>query len=116
MNYGTLLIRLSVALSLLFFGIQKLFNYTGFVDSTASSYASTFVPMFLIYAFLYILPFLEAGIGAWLVSGQYMKTALIAAAVLMLFIQFGNLLGGEPSTVAENVLYIAAIALALYHE
>jgi hypothetical protein len=108
--------KATVALSLLYLGLQKLFAYPAFAAGLASGFADTWLPVGLAEAVLLALPFLEVGTALLLLSNWYRKHAVVAAAGVFLVLQFGNLVLGETSTAVENVIYVAVLALALHTE
>lgn len=108
------LLRVTLGLMFLFFGIGK---FTAGIGNFAAGMQQNFagkLPSILLVPFTYILPFAEVAIGLMLLLGFLNIVGLILAAVLMIALVFGMVLQGQAPTVANNVLYALIIFLLLW--
>jgi len=71
----------------------------------AAVFVDTYLPMPLVHAFLYTLPFVEVALGAMMILGLFTRWAMIGGAVMMLSLIFGNTARQEWGTVGNNMLY-----------
>ena len=77
------------------------------------SFAKALVPMFgktplppwSVYDFLYILPILEALVGAGVLFGLETRRALLGGSILMLILMFGSTLREDWPTVSIQLTY-----------
>lgn len=112
-----LLIRLGMGVIFLFFGIAK---FTVGVSAAAGKNADlfeqqgTWLPLFLVTAFLYVLPFLEVALGFLLLIGLKTRLVLFVSGLLMVHLLFGQVLLFNPDKVAYNLLYVFVLAWGLF--
>jgi len=100
--------RFTMGVDIFFHGTMRLI--TG-LDAWATKQAQAFVgdpilPMWSVLAFLYVLPFIEAALGALTLLGLYTRWVLLAGAALMFVLVFGNLTRQDWGTVGNNLHYV----------
>ena len=69
-------------------------------------FVDTYLPMPLVHAFLYALPFYEIALGTLLILGLYTRWSTIAGAVMMLALLYGNTARQDWATVGNNMHYV----------
>lgn len=109
-------LRATVGVVFLFFGIGKF--SLGLAASAAGieqMFAKTWLPPAGTHTFAVILPFLEVTIGALLVAGLFTRLALLAAALLMVFLTAGLAVAALSQGVALNMVYALALYFLLTH-
>jgi thiosulfate dehydrogenase [quinone] large subunit len=110
-----LLLRLSLGVVFLFFGVSKfLRGPEGFVSGLEERFSSSPLPQELIGPFGLALPFLEVTLGALLILGLFSPLALTGTGVLLLALIFGSVLEPSPPTVAHNVTFELVIFVLLW--
>jgi thiosulfate dehydrogenase [quinone] large subunit len=107
--------RFSMGVVIFFHGAMRVI--TG-VDAWVAKESQIFVgdpllPMWFVVAFLYVLPTVEIVLGALTAAGLYTRWALLAGAVLMLVLVFGNLTRQDWGTVGNELHYILYYALMI---
>lgn len=108
---------LRLAMGSLFFvaGVNKfvmgLGNAAGYVIGT---FSKTWLPAFLVTPYAYVLPFAEIAIAVWLLSGQKLKEAWIATALILISLAFGMAVAQQYPTAASNYVYVVIACLGLY--
>lgn len=100
--------RFSMGVVIFFHGAMRMI--TG-VDAWVTKEAQIFVgnpllPMWFVVGFLFVLPYIEVVLGALTAIGFYTRWALLAGAVLMLVLVFGNLTRQDWGTVGNELHYI----------
>ena len=108
------LLRVTLGVMFLFFGIGK---FTAGIGNVAAGMQQNFagkLPSVLLVPFTYILPFAEVAIGLMLLLGFLNVVGLILAALLMIALVFGMVLQGQAPTVANNTLYALIIFILLW--
>lgn len=111
------LVRITLGVILLFSGISKLLVGPGtFADGLAEDFADTILPMGLVTAFGYVLPFAEVGLGALLLVGLLTPAALAGTGALMVLLTFGTVMLPDPPVVANNLFYALVAAVLLWLE
>ena len=100
--------RFSMGVVIFFHGAMRVI--TG-VDAWVGKESQIFVgnpllPMWFVVAFLFVLPYIEVVLGTLTMLGLYTRWALLAGAVLMLVLVFGNLTRQDWGTVGNELHYI----------
>ena len=109
------LLRITVGVMFLFFGVGKLIRgLSGFVSGVEERFAESWLPQALVTPFAYVLPFAEIAIGGLLILGLFTAAALTAAAVLMMALTFGTVAEPDPATTARNVNYALILFVLLF--
>ena len=62
--------------------------------------------MWLVYSFLYVLPFIEIVLGALTAVGLFTRHALVGGALMIFVLVFGNLTRQAWATVGNNMHYV----------
>lgn len=103
-----LLLRLALAMLFLTAGLGKFIGPgpTHFMEALARDFQGTFLPLFLVRPFAYMLPFLETALGLFLLAGLYRRTALIGTALLLIALSFGKAILGDFQIVAQNFIFL----------
>jgi thiosulfate dehydrogenase (quinone) large subunit len=107
---------LRVALSMIFLvsGIGKFMMGVGaFASHTQEDFAGK-LPMALVGAFAYALPFAEVAIGALLLLGLFNAVSLALAGLLMIALTFGVTMKPDPPTMANNIFYAFVIFVLMW--
>ncbi len=104
MAYG--LFRITLGVNIFFHGFMRIISDTGaWVDSQAVTFSESFLPMFSVKAFLYVLPFVEVIMGALLTLGLFTWWTSVAGALMMLVLLFGNTARQDWGTAGNNMHY-----------
>jgi thiosulfate dehydrogenase (quinone) large subunit len=111
MNFGFLILRLTIGLTFLMAGINKLLNFSTTVDYLQGGFVETWLPGFIVAPFAYVLPFAEAVLGGMIVLGFMTRPALYLTGFLMLSLNFGLLVKSDHAGVARNIVYLVVIGL-----
>ena len=77
------LLRWTLGFNLLGHGLNRIGHPQRFAEGMASDFAHTLLPRPVVLAFAFLLPFLEALLGALLLSGFFVRWALLAGALLV---------------------------------
>lgn len=109
------LLRVTVGITFLFFGIGKFIQGVGtFASSLRERMAGSPVPPDLVSLFATILPFAEVLLGVLLILGLFTSLALAGTAILIMFLTFGTVMEPDPATVARNVNYALVVFVLLW--
>ncbi|HXI99903.1 MAG TPA: DoxX family protein [Micropepsaceae bacterium] len=100
--------RFSMGVVIFFHGAMRMI--TG-VDAWVAKESQIFVgdpllPMWFVVAFLYVLPTIEVVLGTLTMVGLFTRWVLLAGAVLMLVLTFGNLTRQDWGTVGNELHYV----------
>jgi thiosulfate dehydrogenase (quinone) large subunit len=103
--YG--IFRLTLGINILIHGLGRLFGFGAEEFATQTSAAFTHVPLphSAVYAFLVVLPFVEAILGALMVVGLFTRWALTLGGLLIAVLVFGTALRGDWSIVGIQMVY-----------
>ncbi len=113
-SLGYFLLRLTLGMIFLVFGVQKLsMGPSAFAAMVVGQFAKTAFPLGLARAFGLVLPFLETGLGALIVLGLFTVPALAVTAVLLLVLTFGVALS-EPQMIPYNLIYALICFVLLF--
>ena len=107
--------RITLGVNIFFHGAMRLL--TG-LDAWVTMQAKVFVdnpilPMWAVLAFLYVLPFVEAILGALTALGLFTRWALLAGSAMIFWLVFGNLTRQDWGTVGNNMHYVLYYSLMI---
>ena len=95
---------------LIYFGIGGLEPW---VAEQAALFEGHLLPMWLVHAFLYVLPFIEVVLGVLTTLGLFTMPALVAGTLMMFVLVFGNLARQAWGTVGNNMHYVLYYCLLI---
>jgi thiosulfate dehydrogenase [quinone] large subunit len=95
-------------------GLDKFMNYNGTVESMTRPFLETWLPMVAVYAFMYILPFAEIGIGISYLIGFKYRAVLVATGILLAILTFGLAVRGDYEMVSRNLVYFFILLIGLW--
>lgn len=108
------LLRLTLGIVFLFSGVSKFMAGLGNLAGEQAQQFAGKLPVPLVTAFFYVLPFIEVAIGALLVLGLFNGFALILSGLLLAALTFGTVMKGDFATAAHNVSYALVNAALLW--
>jgi thiosulfate dehydrogenase [quinone] large subunit len=112
---GVGLARWGIGVVLLFAGIAKFPNVSGFANYVTSQFEKTWLPKALLVPYAYALPFAEVVLGALLLLGIARNAVLFVTGLLFITLTFGQILLQQPA-VFNNSMYVVATAAILFAE
>ena len=110
-RYGDLssayvLLRITLGMNICLHGVVRWAKgLHGFAESLVPLFAKTPLPPWSVFDFGYVLPVLEALIGAALLFGLQTRRALQVGSILMLVLMFGSSLREDWPTVGIQLTY-----------
>ena len=99
------LLRVTVGVIFLFYGIGKFMGGIGNFVGGMNQQFSGKLPAFMVMPFAYVIPFGELISGALILLGLYTRAGLILSGLLLIGLAFGLVMLGRPDTVAHNLIY-----------
>ncbi len=109
----SLLIRLTLGLAFLAMGINKLTAYSTTVSMIADGFKTSWLPMFLVYPFSYILPVWETLTGVSLLIGFRYRLTLGITGILLALLTFGVTVKSMGDTVPHNLIFVLVVLVGL---
>ena len=113
---GVALARWVIGVVLLFAGIAKLGNVSGFVGYITSQFEKTWLPKAVLLPYAYALPFVEVTLGALLLLGIARNAVLFIAGLFFISLTFGQLLLSQPQVIFQNMIYTVITGAILFAE
>ena len=110
-----LLLRLLLGMSFLGHGLVRLPKLAKFSEWMVQSFSKSMLPQALVTPFSYVLPVAELLTGILLLAGLFTRTALVAAAGIMLVLIFGSSMIEEWSAIPSQLIHGAIAAYLLNH-
>src|SRR5579863_7377124 len=108
------LLRIALGLNICMHGIVRwATGLRSFAESLVPMFQKTPMPPWSVYSFGYLLPIVEATVGACILFGFQTRHALISGAVLMLVLSFGSTLRQDWPTVGIQLTYSVVYSLLL---
>lgn len=117
-TWAYLMARLPLGMSLFGHGLVRLPKLDQFSLGLTTEFNRTFLPLWLLQPFSYVLPFLELLTGILLLLGLFTRFALFLGGLVMVLLIFGSTLIEEWNNVAVQLfygLYFAALLLFVDH-
>jgi thiosulfate dehydrogenase [quinone] large subunit len=113
--YG--IFRFALGVNIFIHGIVRIFGSgpKDFASKTTQSFLPTLLPMWLVFGFLVVLPFVETALGALIAMGLFTRWSLIVGGLLMVLLIFGNALRSDWATVGVQMIYSISYYLLLSH-
>lgn len=106
---------LRIAMASLFF-VAALGKFMMGLDGTSgyilSAFKDTFLPSWMLAPYSYILPFAEALIAVWLLTGYKLRTGWVFTAFVLVTLAFG--LAVSKQSAADVYIYILVACLGIY--
>jgi thiosulfate dehydrogenase (quinone) large subunit len=107
------LLRWTLGFNLLGHGLNRIGHPVRFAEGMANEFAHTSLPRFLVLALGFLLPFLEPLLGVLLLSGFFVRWALLAGAALMVVLSFGTALIGRWDVLTQQLVYAVVYFLLI---
>ncbi len=108
------LLRIALGLNICLHGVVRWTAGLGnFAESLLPMFQKTLLPAWSVYSFGYVLPIVEAVIGACVLFGFHTRRALNSGSVLMLVLMFGSTLRQDWPTVGIQLTYSLVYSLLL---
>lgn len=108
------LLRIALGLNICLHGVVRwTVGLRNFAESLLPMFQKTALPVWSVYAFGYVLPIVEAVIGACVLFGFRTRRALISGSVLMVVLTFGSTLRQDWPTVGIQLAYSLVYSLLL---
>lgn len=108
------LLRIALGLNICLHGVVRwTVGLRNFAESLLPMFQKTALPVWSVYAFGYVLPIVEAVIGACVLFGFRTRRALISGSVLMVVLTFGSTLRQDWPTVGIQLTYSLVYSLLL---
>ena len=100
------LLRVTLGLNIFLHGVVRWTKgLHSFAESLVPLFAKTPLPPWSVFDFGYVIPILEAIVGAAVLFGLHTRRALQAGSILMLVLMFGSSLREDWSTVGIQLTY-----------
>lgn len=113
-KYTALFVRLPIAMSFLGHGLVRLPKLNAFAAGMAEQFADTLLPTGLVIGFGYILVLAEFITGIWLISGLWLRQALITGLSIMTILIFGSSLIENWNAVSVQLVHSIYLSALLY--
>ena len=115
LRWISLLLRVNMAVV---FGVASINKFAGGMDEIVTVFQQVFAgswlpPMVVDFA-ASTIPFVEALLAVWLLSGFRLKTAWIVSAIQMIVLIFGISVARKYTVAADNTVYLLTIIAGLY--
>jgi len=108
------LLRIALGLNIFMHGIVRwAAGLRSFAESLLAMFQKTPLPTWSVYSFGYLLPIVEATVGACVLFGFQTRRALISGSVLMLVLMFGSTLRQDWPTVGIQLTCSVVYSLLL---
>jgi len=118
LQIGYFLFRLTMGVNIFFHGFMRpLTGLTAWESAMSATFVDTYLPMPLVHLFLLTLPFFEIALGTLIILGLFTRWSMIAGAVMMLVLLYGNTARQDWGTAGNNMHYTLYfwVLLALEH-
>ena len=111
---GVALGRWVIGVVLLFAGIGKFGNLSGFVGYLTSQFEKTWLPKAILVPYAHAVPFVEVMLGALLILGIARNAVLFIAGIFFITLTFGQILLSQPQVIFQNMIYSVITGAILF--
>lgn len=114
---GALLMRLSLGVLFLFAALGKFMapgGIGGVAQKMQETFASTWLPSFLVVPYVHVLPFVELAVGILLLLGLCTRWAFLLSGLLLISLAFGMMVQQQHAVVANNLTYVLMAAAGIW--
>jgi thiosulfate dehydrogenase (quinone) large subunit len=110
-----LVFRFTLGINILVHGAGRIFGpgAEAFATTTAAEFTKTALPSGLVHAFLFVLPFVEALLGALTLAGLFTRWALTLGGLMIATLVFGTAMRSDWNTVGVQMIYAITYYLLL---
>ncbi len=112
--WAVALARWVLGVMLLFYGIGKLPDVSGFASHLVTTFAKTWLPEWLTNGFGHTLPYIEVVLGALLILGLMRNVVLFLTGLYFLVLTFGQVVLQQPGVVFNNISFTIFTAGVLF--
>ena len=106
-------LRIGLGLNLFTHGLVRLPQLAHFAAHVEQTIAPTWLPLPIVVATGYAIPFVELATGALLLLGLFLRPALVLAALLLFVLIFGTCLAQNWTVASEQLIYLLVLAALL---
>ena len=107
------LLRLGLGVNLITHGLVRLPELAGFAGHVQQMMAKSWLPLWLVTAAGFAIPFVELTVGALLILGLFFRFALVLGSLLMIVLTLGVCLAQNWTVAAEQLIYLLVFAALL---
>ncbi len=107
------LLRVGLGVNLFTHGLVRLPDLAAFAAHTRQAMAQSPLPLPLVVAAGYAIPFVEITTGALLLLGLFLRPALVLGFLLLLVLMLGICLAQNWTVAAEQLVYMLVLAALL---
>ena len=107
------LLRFGLGINFFVHGLSRIPHLAAFVGHNTHMFAKTWLPLPVVVATGYAIPFFELALGAALIVGAFLRPVLVIGFLFMFVLTFGVCLAQNWSVASEQLIYMIALALLL---
>ena len=107
------LLRVGLGVNLFTHGLVRLPDLAGFSAHVQKTMTQSWIPLPLVIATGYAIPFVEIAAGALLLLGLFLRPALVLGFLLLIVLMLGICLAQNWTVAAEQLIYMAVLAALL---
>jgi len=110
-----LIFRLTLGINILVHGAGRIFGPGAetFATTTSAEFTKTALPIGLVHAFLFVVPFAELVLGILTTLGLFTRWALALGGLLIAALVFGTAMRSDWTTVGVQMIYAITYYLLL---
>ncbi len=107
------LLRVGLGINFFMHGLSRIPHLAAFVNHTEKMFAKTWLPLPVVSATGYTIPFIELALGAALILGLFLRPVLVVGFLFLFALTFGVCLAQNWNVASEQLIYIIALSLLL---
>lgn len=107
------LLRLGLGVNLCTHGLVRLPQLATFAGHAQQMMAKSWLPLWLVTAVAFVIPFVELSTGALLILGLFLRFALVLGSLLMIVLTLAVCLAQNWTVASEQLIYMFVFAILL---
>jgi thiosulfate dehydrogenase [quinone] large subunit len=110
-----LMARMPIAVSMLGHGLARIPKLQEFSDHMVNQFSKSIIPFKLVAGFSTALPFIELGVGVFLILGLFTRFSCVIGLLVMLALIFGSSMIEQWENVFTQIIYGLYFSMLYYY-
>lgn len=107
----SLILRIAISALFVVAALGKFMGFNQYIEMVSGMFTGTPLPGWLLKPYIYVLPFAEALIPLWLLSGIKLKEGWVFTALVLITLAFGLVVARQSAADIYTYILVACVGL-----